>query len=223
VSSSYDRYLRRLRDPRWIPHIGSYCDVRCHRCAFSTRCWTFATLHGLEPATEEDVEPAEPECEPQTPPRLGWAETHDVEIDSPMTPAEEKEYDARADRIDHDDLNTDAQSYLSDVHEILKPLLRDCADDSSDTTLSDLPHLSDVSDFSNLAEAIHDVYSWSLTIAAKCHRAISSLEFAKDEEPNNDPVQNDANVRRRLCSSLLNNRRQRGARLLRLECWIRGW
>jgi hypothetical protein len=137
-------------------------------------------MQGLEPGSEEDVEPAEPEFELQTPRQPGWAETHDIDVDSPMTSAEEKEFDARANRIDHDPLNTNAKSYLSDVHEVLRPFGRE----RSEARLSDL------------TEAIHDVYSWSLTIAAKSHRAVSSLEFAKDEdtgEADDDPVQNDAN------------------------------
>ena len=104
MSRSYEMYLRRFRDPRWIPHISSYCDVRCHRCAFSGRCWSFAVLQGLEPdppEDPEDIEPTDPEFEPQTPRRPGWAETHRMDVDdSEMTLAEEKAYDARVRRID---------------------------------------------------------------------------------------------------------------------------
>jgi hypothetical protein len=174
MSSSFERYLRRLRDPRWIPHISSYCDVRCHRCPFNTRCWSFAVLQGLEPDSPEDVEPAEPEFEPQTPRRPGWAEVHHVDVDdSEMTVDEEKAYDARAQRMENDPLARHASSYASDVSEILLPLLKECSQD--------------------VTEAMHDVYSWSLTIAAKTHRAIGSLEFNKDEEIEIDAVQNDAN------------------------------
>lgn len=174
MSSSFERYLRRLRDPRWIPHISSYYDVRCHRCAFSARCWSFAVQQGLEPESPEDVEPAEPEFEPQTPRRPGWAEVHHIDVDdSEMTAAEEKEYDARAQRVENDLLAKHAGSYASDVSEILLPLLKECSPD--------------------VTEAMHDVYSWSLTLAAKTRRAVHSFEFNQDEGIGIDPVQNDAN------------------------------
>ena len=174
MSSSFERYLRRLRDPRWIPHISSYCDGRCHHCAFNTRCWSFAVLQGLEPESPEDIEPADAEFEPQTPRRPGWAELHHIDVgDSEMTPAEEMEYDARAQRIENDPLAKHASSYASDVSEILLPLLKECSP--------------------NVTEGMHDVYSWSLTISAKTRRAVHSLEFDKDELIQIDPVQNDAN------------------------------
>ena len=177
MSSSFDRFLRRLRDPRWIPHISSYCDGRCHQCAFNTRCWSFAVLQGLEPASPEDVEPAEPadqELEPQTPRNPGWAELHQIDADdSDITPIEEMQYDARARGIENDPLAKHASTYASDVSEILLPLVKAFSRD--------------------VTEAMHDVHSWSMTIAVKTRRAIGSLEFNKDEEIEMDPVQNDAN------------------------------
>jgi hypothetical protein len=91
--------------------------------------------------------------------------------DSETTVAEEKEYDERAHRIESDPLAAHAGSYGSDVWEILRPVLNEAM----------------------ATEAVHDVYSLSLTIAAKTHRAVSSFEFNKDEETELDPVQNDAN------------------------------
>jgi hypothetical protein len=90
-----------------------------------------------------------------------------------MTLAEERAYDARALRIDNDPLAKHARSYASDVSEILLPLLKECSQ--------------------SVTEAMHDAYSWALTIAVKTKRAIGSLEFNKDEEIDIDPVQNDAN------------------------------
>jgi hypothetical protein len=90
-----------------------------------------------------------------------------------MTLAEERAYDERAIRIDDDPLARHARSYTLNVSEILLPLLKECSQDVTD--------------------AMHDVYSWSLTIAAKTRRAVGSLEFNKDEEIEIDPVQNDAN------------------------------
>ena len=88
-----------------------------------------------------------------------------------MTHADEKEYHARAHHIDNDPLSKHAGAYASAVSEILRPMLNDCS----------------------ATEAMHDVDSWSMTIAAKTHRAISSFEFNEDEELEVDPVQNDAN------------------------------
>lgn len=85
-----------------------------------------------------------------------------------MTIAEEKEYDACALRIENDPLTKHAGSYASDVSKLFRI--------TQDVT-----------------EAMHDVYSWSMTIAAKTHRAIGSFELNKDEEIEIDPVQNDAN------------------------------
>ena len=126
----------------------------------------------MEPDSPEDVEPSEPEFEFQTPRRPGWAETHLLDIDdSETTLAEEKEYDERAHRIESDPLAAHAGAYGSDVWEILRPVLNEA----------------------NVTEAVHDIYSLSLTIAAKTRRAIGSFEFNKDEETELDPVQNDAN------------------------------
>jgi len=184
MGGPFERYLRRLRDPRWIPHISSYCDVRCNRCAFSTRCWSFAVQQGLEPDSPEDLESDDPESddpesddtesvgtefEPQTPRRPGWPERHQIDVDdSEMTLAEERAYEARARRIEDDPLSTHAWSYASNVSELFR-------------------------NTQDLTEAMHDVYSWSMTIAVKTRRAIGSLEFNSDEEIEVDPVQNDAN------------------------------
>jgi hypothetical protein len=169
MSGSFEWYLRRLRDPRWIPHVSSYCDARCNRCALSTRCWSFAVQQGLEPDSPEDLEPSESAFEPRTPERPGWAARHQIDVDdSKMTLAEEKAYDARIRRIEDDPLAKHAASYASNVADLFR-----------------ITH--------DVTEAMHDVYSWSMTIAAKTHRAIASLEFNSDEEIEMDPVQNDAN------------------------------
>src|SRR4029079_12097079 len=88
--------------------------------------------------------------------------------DSKMTLAEEKAYDARIRGIEDDPLAKHADSYAS--------------------TVADLFRITQ-----DVTEAMHDVYSWSMTIAAKTHRAIASLEFNSDEEIESDLVQNDAN------------------------------
>src|SRR4030095_12034250 len=37
-SRAFDRLIARASDPRLIPGVYNYCDSRCSRCPFTTRC-----------------------------------------------------------------------------------------------------------------------------------------------------------------------------------------
>jgi hypothetical protein len=182
MSSSFERYLRRLRDPRWIPHISSYCDSRCEQCAFTERCWSFAVRQGLESDDPEGAAvQADDEFESKVPPAPSWTERSGIDLNTiTVSPSEEREYEERARRIDCDPLVTQSRAYLDDACDVLRPVA-DVEEKSSD---------------------VRDLYGWALTIGVKTHRAVSSSECDKDEELEDDPIQNDANgsVKRvRLC------------------------
>jgi hypothetical protein len=91
VSKSLDIFLRRLRDPRWIPNISDYCDGRCARCAFSERCWSFALWQHEENqmnqplAKSPGAEPGPASCEEESPSIPGWAERHGIDLND-VTP-----------------------------------------------------------------------------------------------------------------------------------------
>src|SRR5437868_4067972 len=178
MSSSLDAYLRRLRDPRWIPHISDYCDVRCHRCAFTERCWFYALRNHEDAASPElDPEP-EPETESEPPTR------HGIDFDDfTMNAAETKAYEELEERIKNDPLGKRAEEYGMDVWKLLQPLVPEERGDG----------FGRAAPGSELSNAIEDVWGLALTIGAKTHRAISSLEYNKEEDFEADPVQTDAN------------------------------
>src|ERR1043165_8202593 len=103
MSYAFHRFLRRIRDPRWIPHISSYCDGRCNRCTFTERCWSYAqrrheeklTESGVSPADEDDEDDEDGEDESSEDHEegqeedgnqsealrpLGWAERHGIDL-----------------------------------------------------------------------------------------------------------------------------------------------
>ena len=171
MSSNEDRFLRRLSDPRWVPHISSYCDGRCAKCAFTERCWSFAVSHGLEPESPDDALPTG-EYEMRTPRAPSWAERHGIDLDNiPDDPDFDKQYQATRKRIDSDILVSRTHSYVLDAAQVLHPLL-------------------EREPFESVS---HDLYSWALTIGAKTYRAVSSYVFNETEDIERDPVQNDAN------------------------------
>jgi hypothetical protein len=190
MSSSLDLLLRRLRDPRWIPHISDYCDSRCNRCAFTERCRSFVLqqhergVAAGEPSSADHESEAEPEMPPITEMQhiIGWTERHGIDLDD-LEPdaADIKEYERREKRIDSDALVERARDYADDVYRVLRPLL-EIERHEAPTELG-----------AEVAEAIGDVYGLSLRISVKVHRAISSFEFNKDEDLEVDPLQNDSN------------------------------
>src|SRR5438552_11959402 len=103
MSSSLDNFLRRLRDPRWIPHISDYCDARCDRCAFTQRCWSYAVRQHAEggpdpdmPCDEQDkAEQGKDEQDAEERPHVqGWAERHGIDLNEiTMDASDEKSYE----------------------------------------------------------------------------------------------------------------------------------
>jgi hypothetical protein len=47
-SRDFDRLIARASDPRLIPGIYNYCDGRCPRCPFTTRCLMFGECRELD-------------------------------------------------------------------------------------------------------------------------------------------------------------------------------
>jgi hypothetical protein len=184
MRSSYELFLRKLGDPRWIPHISDYCDSRCNRCAFNERCWSFALQEHERRVADGQVLPEdqEGECVPEEVKVPGWAERHGIDFDdTDPDSAEERRDQQRQARIDSDPLVRCAHEYGEDVFRVLRPF--HAADDSPAAR----QHSAEV------AEAFHDVCGLSLRISVKVHRAVSSLEFNKDEETETDLIQNDSN------------------------------
>jgi hypothetical protein len=48
-SREFDRLIARASDPRLIPGIYNYCDGRCPRCPFTTRCLMYLDTQELNP------------------------------------------------------------------------------------------------------------------------------------------------------------------------------
>jgi hypothetical protein len=187
MSSSLDLFLRRLRDPRWIPHISDYCDHRCERCAFSTRCWTYALRqHEESPDAEpQPDEPNEEEMKETVAARMeSWAERHGIDLnDITMDASETKAYEELEQRIHNDPLGKRARHYDRDVWEVLQKMAPAERDGG----------WGGAAPGSELSNAIGDVWGLALVIGAKTNRAISSFEHNKDRNFEVDPIQSDAN------------------------------
>jgi hypothetical protein len=168
MSSPLDAYLKRLRDPQWIPHISSYCDNRCAQCAFSKRCWTYALHQEIDSGGMDDANAVaeEPAGTTDLQPERGSLDADD-----------ERDDQRRQEKINNDPLVRRVREYAHDLHDVLRSLLE-----------------SEAAGFpADVRAAVEDAYSLGLTIGAKTHRAVSSFEDEKDEQIEDDLVQNDAN------------------------------
>jgi hypothetical protein len=180
--TTFRMFLRQIRDPRWIPHISSYCDTRCDRCAFTERCWSYAF--------RDDPNALPDRLEPENPDDPRWARrfAFDPEAFEP-DPTFEKEHEERQQRMKNDPLVRLAHDLCIDMHELLKPFPTRGEPapkpEGRERATQSLP--------GSLVDAIDDVRRLSYTIGAKVYRAIGSYEFNKDEQIDNDPIQNDAN------------------------------
>ena len=184
MSSSLDLFLRRLRDPRWIPNISDYCDHRCERCAFTERCWSYALRRHQEGEPDPDVPPQEEKDEPDTPRIPGWAERHGIDLNEPtMDATDTKAYEQLEERIHNDPLGKRAEEYGMDVWNVMRSLVP--AERNAG--------FGGAAPGSDLSNAVEDVWGLALTIGAKTHRAISSFEHNKEAEFETDAVQTDAN------------------------------
>ena len=192
---SLDLFLRRLRDPRWIPNISDYCDDRCERCAFTERCWSYAVRQRAEAGLSLEEEPEEREEENQTMKRTekteggrprvqGWAERHGIDLnDDTMDAAETKPTNNAKERIHNDPLRKRVHDYGRDIWEVMRPLV----------PLERGGGFGRAAPGSALSNAVEDVWGLALTISVKTSRAISSFEYNKEEDIETDPVQTDAN------------------------------
>jgi hypothetical protein len=187
MSSPLDLFLRRLRDPRWVPHISDYCDHRCERCAFSERCWSYALRQHWESAqSEPPSDPSTEEEEEQTRHVEGWAERHGIDLDDvTMTASEEKAYERLEAKIKADPLGKRASDYGHDVWQVMQTMLPAERDGG----------WAGAAPESELSKAVGDIWGLSMVIGAKTHRAISSFEYNQHEdfEFETDAIQTDAN------------------------------
>jgi hypothetical protein len=187
MSSSLDLFLKRLRDPRWIPHISDYCDHRCERCAFSGRCWSYALRqHEESPDSEPVPEVPTEEEEEGTRHVEGWVERHGIDLDDlTMDASETKAYEQFEERIKNDPLGKRARAYDTDVWQVLQTMMPAEREGG----------WGGAAPGSELSNALGDTWGLALVIGAKTNRAISSLEYNKHEDFafEEDAIQTDAN------------------------------
>jgi hypothetical protein len=169
-----------------IDFISAYCDRWCERCAFTSRCSSYA-VHvatamcdgdfeaALElavgaPPSEDPVEAARREAFHE---ELLKCQPTDAELDETR-----REEEGREERVDESPITTAAERY--------RTLARAWLESNSDVTV----FTSDT----RLADAI-EVAGWdACLIGAKLHRALHGRdEFMRGEAFDEDPVQNDWN------------------------------
>lgn len=157
-------------DPRWIPHIDSYCDRRCERCRFEPRCFVHAETQRLGAGGDEESDEAgDPHSAPQN------AVTLDELIDA--SPSEDlRNYETRLRRLDADPLVRRSRDYAFDVFQVAEMMGTNCSRAEAAPAATD---------------AVRTVIALSLSIASKTFRALSSRFL--DDDPPDDPVQNDSN------------------------------
>ena len=177
MSSSLDLFLRRLRDPRWIPHISDYCDSRCERCAFVSRCWSYALRqHGrLRTGARTGPTEARPRaCQ------VSRASRH--RRPSPRPPAKKRPTNSLRRKSRRIPLAS-ASDYGDDVWRVIQPMAP-----------AERKGLGWAAPGSG-AQRYGDVWGLALVIGAKTHRAISSIEYNRHEdfEFETDAIQTDAN------------------------------
>ncbi len=183
MNPELDAYIARAQDPLLIPGIYNYCDRRCERCPFTTRCLTHreeqlqARAGGERPLAEH----VEANFELAAALMQEWCERHGHDLktlqeDSQFELAEMEERRTGA-VVDNDPLRAAAHRYSKEAYNIVEPL-------ASLSAFHDWPP--------SVAAAIDAISWYSGMIPAKLSRALhgaADADCAADE----DPVQNDWN------------------------------
>ena len=183
MNQELDAYIARAQDPLLIPGVYNYCDRRCERCPFTTRCFTYREEQlQARPCGERPLaEHVEANFELAAALMQEWCERHGhdfktLQEDSQSELAEMEERRTGA-IVDNDPLRVAAHRYSREADNIVKPLA----------------NLSAFHDWPPSVAAAIDAISWySGMIPAKLSRALhgaADAECVADE----DPVQNDWN------------------------------
>jgi len=182
MNPELEAYIARAQDPLLIPGVYNYCDRRCERCPFTTRCFTYreeqlpARAGGERPFAEH----VEANFELAAVQMQEWCDHHGHDFktiqensQSELAVMEER----RTGAIVNDPLRVAAHRYSREAYNIVEPL-------------SDL---SAFHDWPPSVGAAIDAISWYCgMIPAKLSRALLGAAEA-DCVADEDPVQNDWN------------------------------
>jgi hypothetical protein len=178
--------LERLaKDPRFIPGIYNYCDRWCERCAFTSRCMTYAI---------DEEEPDDPESKDINN-KAFWDKLHSIfELTMEMV----RESAARM-GIDLDAIDTEeyaqqnkivckkaeeqpyslaAMKYIKMVNEWFdsnKELLEDKAEELQSLALADVPGAAPADDAVNINDCLEVIRWYQHQIYVKLCRAATSM------------------------------------------------
>jgi hypothetical protein len=123
-----EAYIARAQDAELIPGIYNYCDHRCERCPFTTRCFSYREEHArMDAEGERDVaDHVEANAELTVALIHAWCEEHGIDVDKFQHEAESEEVktaQAQADHaIDGDPLQIAARQYCKEAFDVIEPL-----------------------------------------------------------------------------------------------------
>lgn len=128
MNPELEAYVARAQDPELIPGIYNYCDHRCQRCPFTTRCFSYREEHARVGA-EGQRDPADHvEVNVDLAAALihSWCERHGIDMEKVQdeaNPEAVKTAQQRADHaVDNDPLQIAAWQYSKEAYGIVEPL-----------------------------------------------------------------------------------------------------
>jgi hypothetical protein len=183
VNPELEAYVARAQDPQLIPGIHNYCDYRCERCAFTTRCFSFREEHArVRAESERDlVDDVEANVDLTEDVIHSWCERHGIDLEKVLDGANSEAVNTaqqRADQaVDSDPLQIAARQYSKEAYGIVEPL----------------KNLSGFHTWPSGVGAALDAIAWhSSMIPVKVSRALHGLA-EQGRLADEDRVQNDWN------------------------------
>ena len=181
MNPELEAYVARARDPQLIPGIYNYCDYRCERCPFTTRCFSFREEHARVGAEGERDLVADVEANVNLTEALihSWCERHGIDMEKVQEAAEPEAVNTAQHLADEavgsDPLQIAARQYSKEAYGIVEPL----------------KNLSEFHTWPAGVGAALDAIAWhSGMIPAKVCRALHGLSnqsrFADEDRVQND-------------------------------------
>src|SRR5258708_6481488 len=128
MNPELETYIARAQDPELIPGIYNYCDHRCERCPFTTRCFSFREEHArVRGEGERDlVDDVEANVDLTKALIHPWCERHGIDMEEVQDEANSEVVDTvqqRADQaVDSDPLQIASLRYSKEAYDIVEPL-----------------------------------------------------------------------------------------------------
>ena len=128
MNPELEAYVARAQDPQLVPGIYNYCDHRCERCPFTTRCLSFREEHALVRAEGECdlADHVEANVDDAAALIHSWCERDGIDMEKVQDETNSEAVKSAQQRADHavdsDPLQIAAWQYSKEAYGIVEPL-----------------------------------------------------------------------------------------------------